>query len=79
MTVAVSEPALERVSLRKALAGKQLLTYHRMSATGELVAVSAIERYGRHFRLTLASGQRFLVDPDHMLYTTSTAEQMRLP
>ena len=78
MTVTASEPALERVSPRQALAGKHLLTYHRMSTTGELVAVSAIERHGRHFRLTLASGRRFLVDPDHVLYMMSAAEHMRL-
>jgi hypothetical protein len=78
VTVTVSEPAVERVSLRQALAGKQRLTYHRMSTTGELVAVSTIERHGRHFRLTLVTGRSFLVDPDHVLYMMSAAEQMRL-
>jgi uncharacterized protein (AIM24 family) len=78
MTIAASEPAVERVSLRQALARRQGYTYHRMSTTGELVAVQAIERHGRHFRLTLANGRRFLVDPDHVLYMMSAAEHMRL-
>ena len=47
-------------------------------ASGELVRVEAIERKGRHFRLTLANGQSFLVDRDHILYTPPKEEQLQL-
>lgn len=52
--------------------------YHRLSASGALVRVQAIERKGRHFRLTLEDGRGFLVDPDHLLYLAPKQEQLRL-
>jgi hypothetical protein len=52
--------------------------YHRMTASGELVRVEAIERKGRHYRLTLENGHTFLVDRDHVLYTPPKQEQLRL-
>lgn len=49
-----------------------------MSSSGELVRVEAIERKGRHSRLTLANGQSLLVDRDHILYTPPKEEQLQL-
>jgi hypothetical protein len=69
---------VERVTLSRALTWKRRRVYHRRSSSGELVLVEAIERKGRHFRLTLANGQSFLVDRDHILYTPPKQEQLRL-
>ena len=69
---------MERVTLARALSWKRRRVYHRMSSSGELVRVEAIERKGRHFRLTLANGQSFLVDRDHILYTPPKEEQLQL-
>ena len=69
---------MERVSLSRALSWKRRRVYHRMTSSGQLVLVEAIERKGRHFRLTLAHGQSFLVDRDHILYTPSNEEQLEL-
>ena len=69
---------MERVSLARALTWKRRPVYHCMTASGELVRVEAIERKGRHYRLTLANGHTFLVDRDHVLYTPPKQEQLRL-
>jgi hypothetical protein len=69
---------MERVSLSRALTWKRRRVYHRMSASGELVRVEALERKGRHYRITLENGQTFLVDRDHVLYTPPKEEQLRL-
>ena len=73
-----TELTMERVTLARALSWKRRRVYHRMSSSGELVRVEAIERKGRHFRLTLANGQSFLVDRDHILYTPPKEEQLQL-
>jgi hypothetical protein len=69
---------MERVTLSRALTWKRRRVYHRMTTSGELIRVEAIERKGRHFRLTLENGHTFLVDRDHVLYTPSKEEQIRL-
>ena len=68
----------ERLTLSRALSWKRRRAYHRMSKTGELVRVEAIEREGRHFRLTLANGRSFLVDRDHVLYAPPKDQQLQL-
>ena len=69
---------MERVTLSRALSWKRRRVYHRMTNSGELVRVAAIERKGRHFRLTLEGGPAFLVDRDHILYAQPKDEQLRL-
>jgi hypothetical protein len=69
---------MERVSLARALTWKRRPVYHRMTTSGELVRVQAIEHKGRHYRLTLVNGHTFLVDREHILYTTPKEEQFRL-
>jgi hypothetical protein len=69
---------MERVSLARGLTWKRRPVYHRMTASGELVRVEAIERKGRHYRLTLENGHTFLVDRDHVLYTLPKQERLRL-
>jgi hypothetical protein len=73
-----SEFTMERVSLARALTWKRRRVYHRMSASGELVLVEAIERKRHHYRITLENGNSFLVDRDHVLYTPPKEEQLRL-
>lgn len=60
---------MARVALQQARAGERRPVYHRLTTSGELVRVQPIEHKGRHYRLTLANGRAFLVDPDHILYT----------
>jgi hypothetical protein len=69
---------MERVTLARALTWKRRPVYHRMTISGELVLVQAIEHKGRHYRLTLENGHTFLVDRDHVLYTPPKQEQLRL-
>jgi hypothetical protein len=69
---------MQRVTLSRALSWKRRRAYHRMSKSGELVLVEAIQREGRHYRLSLANGRSFLVDRDHMLFATSKEEQTQL-
>jgi hypothetical protein len=68
---------MERISLARAMRLKRRSAYHRLSGSGQLVRVRAIERKGRHFRLTLEDGRSFLVDPDHLLYLAPRQEQLR--
>jgi hypothetical protein len=72
------ELTMERVSLARALTWKRRRVYHRMTVSGELMRVEAIERKGRHYSLTLENGHTFLVDRDHVLYTPPKEEQLRL-
>jgi len=69
---------LERVTLARALTWKRRPVFHRMTASGELVRVKAIEHKGRHYCLTLENGQAFLVDREHVLYSPPREEQSRL-
>ncbi len=69
---------MERVSLARAVRWKRRNVYHRLSGSGELVRVRAIERKGRHYRLTLEDGRSFLVDSDHLLYVAPKEEQLPL-
>jgi hypothetical protein len=69
---------VEQVTPARALRLKRRIVYHRLSTSGALVRVGAIERKGRHFRLHLADGRSFLVDPDHALYLAPKEEQLPL-
>ena len=69
---------MERVSLARALRWKRRSVYYRMTGSGELVRVRAIEHTGRHYRLTLEDGRSFLVDSDHVLYAPPKQEQLPL-
>ena len=69
---------MERVSLARALRWQRRSVYHRMTQSGELVRVRAIEHTGRHYRLTLEDGRSFLVDSDHVLYAPPKQEQLPL-
>ena len=69
---------MEQVTPAQALRLKRRVVYHRLSTSGALVRVGAIERKGRHFHLRLEDGRSFLVDPDHLLYLAPRQEQLRL-
>jgi hypothetical protein len=69
---------VEQVSPAQALRRKGRIVYRRRSASGVLLRVEAIERKGRHFRLTLEDGRSFLVDPDQLLYLAPRQEQLPL-
>jgi len=69
---------MERVGLARAMRWKRRAVYHRMTASGELVRVRAIEHKGRHYRLTLVDGRSFLADGDHILYAAPREEQLPL-
>jgi intein/homing endonuclease len=69
---------MERISPARARRLKRRSAYHRLSGSGELVRVRAIEHRGRHHRLTLEDGRSFLVDPDHLVYLAPKEEQLAL-